>query len=243
MFRKVMIAGLAISLVLASSLWAQTNNGPKMANLGYLQVGPAFWDLDELNDSLQVRGLDDFSNTVLAIGLGNYTMIQRVLVDFQINSYWWGDEKTNGTEGSLVAGNAFLNLGINILPSYMNLQLYPLVGFGGGVLRLHVHDDEASWTDALNNPNGVGTDPLYQWSMLLNFGGGLDYLISVGPIQRMVVGLRGGYIYDPTDSDWNQQGPNLTGAPEQKQSNGYIMVTIGKGLSYSMWQRLASALQ
>lgn len=239
MFRKVVIAGLAISLAFAGSVCAQTSSGPKIANLGYLTVGPAFFDLDELGDSLKNRGLDDFSNTALSVGLGSYNMIQRVLLDFQLNTYWWGENDDNGTSSSLFGASGLFDIGLNLLPSDMDLQLYPLVGIGLGLMRLHVRPETGTWDQALTPPS-VGVDPLYNWTMLLNFGGGLDYLASIGPIQRIVIGIRGGYMYDPTDSNWEQDGTELDNAPETKMSNAYVYFTIGKGLSYNMWQKLSA---
>ncbi len=241
MIRKVLIAGLAIGLAFAGSVCAQSNNnGPKIANLGYLTVGPAFFDLDELNDTLQNRGLQDFSNTAFSVGLGNYAMIQRVLLDLQINTYWWGRNTDNGTKSSFWAANGLVNIGLNLLPSTMDLQAYPMVGIGLGALRLHVRPETSTFAEALTPPT-QGVNPLWMWTMILNFGGGIDYLASIGPVQRVVIGIRGGYMYDPTDdSDWEQLGTELSRAPETRMSNAYVYFTIGKGLSYNMWQRLSS---
>ena len=237
MFKKVKT--IAILIIVAMALIVTK---PQTIRAGALEVsnvtfysmfGGSIIDIRSLNSRLENKGYSKFSDNLLTLGGGGYGIFKRVIICVEGHGLF-GRGKTNGShKNSLSIGYGFLNLGYLF---YLTdcLNVYPLIGFGGGGIHLNIVErGNLSFDEVLDNPNRNAK--LTTGVFLLNVAIGTDYLLmrkerkdKNGKVG-LVLGLRVGYTFSPVKSDWEMKGVNISDGPEIGITGPYIRFMIGSG--------------
>jgi hypothetical protein len=197
----------------------------------YMMAGVDWIDVDDLNETLNERGLQDFSTYALGLGWGWDMTYGRILSGGALNGTFWRANETSGTRSTFWAGKLMFNAGFQLLNS-QQFFLYPVVGIGGGMGNLVIGPDEVPFNTAISQP-----DPSFsahQYSFLINLGGGLDLLSQQWRMHKnMLIGIRAGYIIDPFRSTtWYRNRTTVTGGPDSRLQGPYVHLVLGKAHSW-----------
>lgn len=213
---------------LTTPVAAQAPDGDPLlgSGMGYFSIGVQNLDIGDLNRRLDGMGYPTFSRTVLVVGGGGYGRRPGGLIlGGEGYGLIGGENAVDGRSVGLHGGYGLFNVGyaVDVLPE---LDVYPLVGFGGGGMSLAIGARGApdSFDDVLEDPDRQAR--LNRGGLLLSIGGGLELRPGGGP-RGIALGLRGGYIFEPSSSAWRLDGAALGAAPESSLSGLYLHVLIG----------------
>ncbi len=203
---------------------------------GYFMIGGNSLDMDELNSRLKDNGYAEFSDSPISLGGGGHGIVrERIVIGGEGHALLGRAEQSTiggvdyGTKFS--AGYGFFDVGVLAMRTG-GLDVYPLLGLGGGGVSLDITQSEiGSFDELLQDPNR--STNLSTWCFLINLGLGIDYLAVLGESERgeggIVIGLRSGYILAPFHGDWHFKGETLPGGPDPGLTGAYIRLTIGGG--------------
>jgi hypothetical protein len=199
---------------------------------GYFMVGGNIIDMKALNSSLESKGYSKISdNNFISLGGGGNWVVSNVIVGGESHGLI-GREVTSGSyKTSLSAGYGFFNLGY-IVYSIGDLDFYPLLGLGGGGVRLKITEAATpSYDDVLASPTRKAE--LSTGGFLLNVALGTDYLLKLRKNERreggLVFGLRAGYTFAPIKNSWELDRTGISGGPQVGITGPYINLMIGGG--------------
>jgi len=199
---------------------------------GYFITGWSTLDVTKLNDRLTSHGYPEFSNSFISIGGGGHVFIKNKLVIGGQGHTLIGSEKTSGSlKSTISAGYGVFDIGY-IIYSRKDLNIYPLLGFGGGGLTLKIAEDSSpAFDDILANPKR--SVELIYGGFVLNLSLGIDYFVKMGEDEEgvggLVFGLQGGYMLAPITHDWKIDENDVNGGPEIGFGGPYVKVMIGGG--------------
>lgn len=210
-------------------------NNKTRGGSGYLMIGWNTPEFDRLTASLRAQGYPTFARDVPAFGGGGHFYIKRFL--FGGEGHAFRSAKGNVTlasvefETTLDAGYGLFTLGY-LLSTRDRLQLYPMLGFGGGMVKLKiVAKNPPSFEDVLDAP-GRNAE-LASGGLLLNLGFGADTWLGIHRERRdysgVVLGVRAGYLFTPLAGDWHLDEKKIRGGPEFDLSGPYVRVLLGVG--------------
>ncbi len=191
--------------------------------------------LNQFNRVLNDTGYPKFSDSLTSIGGAGWGMEKRLVLGGE-GYYLKGQERNiEGYTLSLAGGAGFFNIGY-LLFSGSHLNLYPVVGIGGGRLSFDITGEQTETFDNILHDPGKSVS-LKTGGFLLNFSLTVDYLVPVfegidelGEETGLAVGLRVGYVFDPTPGDWTANKiANITGGPELGITGPYIQLLLGPG--------------
>lgn len=190
-------------------------------------------DLEDFNERLDQRGYPTFSDDLFSFGGGGHAVINRVILGGEGHGFVTRETSSGGHKNSLACGYGFFDLGY-VVYSAGGLDVYPLVGLGGGAISLKiVESGTPSFDDILDDP-GRGAE-LVTGGFLLNVALGSDYLLTLGGDENgeggLVFGLRVGYTFSPIKGDWQFEGTPVSGGPVLSITGPYIHLMIGGGTS------------
>jgi hypothetical protein len=193
---------------------------------GFLIVGGGMRNVEDANEALQAQALPGLSKYYAAVGFGGKTRFKRLIGTSEFlgafSNRWESADKIS----ALYSATGTLNIGFDLVNSE-RIDLYPLLGVGGGILNLYVRDKEKTF--AQFSPGASTPINMYQSTLLLNAGLGFD-LISPMKFdgKSRSVGLRIGYMFDPTTkSAWQQNGTKVTNGPAPDLSGLYVKLILG----------------
>lgn len=206
---------------------------------GYLMLGGSTLDIDPLNDRLVSKGYASFSDKFYSLGIGFLR---------KKNSNWlFGPEghvliveekekaMPNGNHTvSLIGAYGFFNVGYALVTSG-GLNIYPLIGFGGGGTWLNIGKN--NFDDILEDPERSAE--IFTGTFLLNFALGADHLIKFKEdekVEGMVLGFRVGYTYTPWKGGWWTDMIDIKGGPKTGMTGPYIRFMIGFGGKGEWWK-------
>jgi len=236
--RSKLILGFCLIVLLLqfSSAMAQPAKVEKSGSGGgYFMMGVSVLDVDDLNTRLANSGYPEFSNNFISIGGGGRGFVNKFVLGGQGHTLIAGDENItlNNTayKTSLTAGYGLFNFGY-LIYSKNRLNIYPLIGLGGGGLMLKITEDSSpSFDEILANPKR---------SVELNFGVfllsvslGMEYFIKLGEDEKgiggLIVGLEAGYMIAPFSDDWMMEKNDVIGGPDIGFQGPYIRFMFGGG--------------
>ena len=202
---------------------------------GGISLG-AFWlDVSDLNRTLSDNGFATFKKPAYSLGFESYYAFNgRVLFGGELQFFW--QEATNTAYvQKLNSYSGFINAGYSFFSrSPQGFHLYPLVGLG--VSRMGLRLTERSVLDFSNIVSDPGRESsLRKWDFLIQTALGLDYTIGFKRSRNdteggVLIGIRVGYVYSVTDSQWKMSELDVSGAPGVSMSGFYVHFVIG-GLS------------
>lgn len=212
-----------------------TSEAKKEEGRGYFMFGGSILDIDGLNSRLESKGYSKFSDNLFSLGGGGHGMINRVIIGGEGHGLF-GGEKESTISGetyktSLTVGYGFFNMGY-ILYSMDDLNIYPILGIGGGGMSVKIAEREApSFDEVLDNPRRIST--LSSGGFLIKLALGADYLLKLAEDESgeggLIFGLQIGYTFTPIKGDWQMGEIDVSGGPEVGITGPYIRFMIGGG--------------
>lgn len=198
---------------------------------GYFMFGAHFLDIDDLNARLSHLGYRELPTHFYTIGGGAHGIMESGIVIGGEGHALLNRAETTGTfKTSMGGGYGFFDLGYAVFARDA-LTVYPMLGIGGGSVTMRITDSEAPLFDE------VIADPkrsaeLTMGGFLLDVSVGLDYLFRVGAEQTdggFMFGLRAGYTFSPSESNWKMNGNEINGGPDFGITGPYVRVMVGGG--------------
>jgi hypothetical protein len=221
-------AGLATSWAGCEKACIDTSRHAKdISHAKVIVLGGGMRQVDHANTLLGDNGYPGLSKYYAAMGLGGETRIHRMLTSSELAFTFSNEWKRGNQVADLYTAYFLLNTGFNLLPPAGRFDLFPYAGIGGAVLNLAVHNKETDFNEY--SPSAAAPLNLYQMTMLFNAGLGFDFRSpAVRHGRSGVVGLRVGYLFDPTrQGRWMQDEVRVTNGPEPGLSGPYVRMVIG----------------
>lgn len=230
---------LATTLGLAGAAGAQTVDQGEPTDIeagrGFFQAGYMALDLGELNASLTAAGLPELDERVVSLGGAGFGVRGRLLIGGEGHALLGGDQTTadGSIEVGLSGGYGLFRLGYLLLGGEGFLDVYPMVGIGGGSMSVRITERSApTFDDVLVDPQRSST--LSTSMFLLDIGLGADYRFVVSEDDDeegeggVLVGVHAGYTLAPGDTEWTLDGiNNVAGGPAARVEGFYLRLSIG----------------
>ena len=233
---KLFFIGLFVSvLTLYSISFAQGKAGKSGGGMGYFAVGMNLFNLNTLNSRLTEHGYPEFSGHLLSIGGGGHAIVGKLVIGGEGQGLS-GEEKSvrvnsQPFKSSLSGGFGLFDLGY-LVYSKNGLNLYPLLGIGGGGITLKIAEDSSpSFDDVLSHPNR--SVELIYGGFVFNLSLGVDYFIKMAQEEEgfggFVLGLRAGYMLTPFTHNWKMDEHDIGSGPDVGLNGFFIRMTLGGG--------------
>lgn len=228
------LAGLVVLAIAFTIAQVQKTAGAELkAARFFLMSGKSKVDMNVLHSRLESLGLSKPSDSHTTLGVGGYGLFKDWLVGGEIHALLEREARVGIYQAAVSGGYGFLNLGY-LVYSPGGLNVYPLLGIGGGQIRLKI-DQLLNIPDAQPLDNRKARTELSSVSFLVNLGFGMDYLLKLREYQKgeagLVLGLRAGYIFAPYNEGWEMAGIEVFDNPHIGIKGPYIHLMIGGGLA------------
>ncbi|GBD03418.1 hypothetical protein HRbin19_00700 [bacterium HR19] len=214
-------------------LYAQeTGQADKIGGVAYFILGGKILNLSSLNTRLESKGYPKISNNFISLGGGGHFAVKRFIIGGEGHGFFSKETENIGYRASVGGGYGFFNIGY-IVYRTEGLNVYPLLGLGGGAMTLELVEKaiSPSFDDLLSNPRGQAN--LSVGGFLINLAVGLDYFLALRRGERgeggLDFGLRLGYIFSPFMGSWRMSGAGVSGGPSVAPTGPFIRLTIGGG--------------
>jgi hypothetical protein len=199
----------------------------------YFMFGGSKIDLKTLNARLESKGYPTFSDNFFSLGGGGYKIINWVVIGGEGHGFLGRETltTTGNYKVSLSGGYGFLNVGY-LVYSLENLNVYPLLGFGKGKMRLKfVERGVPSFNEVLEDPRR--STEFSTGGFLVNAALGADGLLKLRENEKgkggFVIGLCAGYTFTPVKGDWVVEGMDISDGPLIGITGPYVRVMLGGG--------------
>jgi len=223
---------VAISILIEPTLaQEQKKHRSEAGGKGYFMVGFGKLDLGSLNSRLKAKNYPEFKENYVSLGGGGHAVIGKLIIGGDGEGHITTETTYGNQNNSLEVGYGFFDIGY-ILLSSKNLQIYPLIGIGGGGIELQIVEKGASeFDDILDNPKRMSK--ISTGGLLMQFCLGADYLLSFngneGSIGGLVFGVRIGYKFTPIKSNWSMENLEISNGPELGITGPFIRIMFGGG--------------
>ncbi len=203
----------------------------KRVNAAYIMAGQNMMSFNNLNSFLVQRDYPAVSENYLAYGIGGHVIHDKFVVGIEIQRFVEKKRITAKEFNTSILGTySLLNVGY-LLYSKKGLMIYPLFGLGLGRLKLRVIENNIySFEDIISYQKGSTSKTS---SFLINLGFALDYFFNFKEKKRgknkLVVGVRLGYIYPATRSGWSVNHIHVDDGPAAGLGGPYVRLVIGLG--------------
>jgi len=231
-FWSIFVLFLFSSLILLPG-YSKAEKPQKGGGLGYFMIGAATVDLSDLNAALRTAGYPKLSNRFLSMGGGGLAFINKLIIGGEGSGLNENSVTANGNKLSFQGGYGMFQMGY-LLFKTKQVNVYPLLGIGGGGLELKIAQQNQSvdFGKILKNPTGCAQ--FSSGAFLVNLGlGGHYFLGSKGnkksEASGFFVGFRLGYLLALTSKNWDLENGTVLNAPKTAFSGPYFQLTIGGG--------------
>ncbi len=224
-----------VLLFLPGFLFSQMNQKKSGAIEGKLSLAGGMYtpDITALNQYLETASLPVQSLPYYTLGLVYQIVSESFISDLEF--HWSLNQgRDNGTYQVAYRSNIQLfNVGY-LLVNAPFLHLYPLVGVGRGAVSLESSQIATpTFTQVLTN--GISSFRLDNSGLILNLSLSLDFLIPAGKasseaVKNLVLGIRGGYLFDFSDEKWDSGGIEVSGGPQKMLSGAYLRLLLGMAI-------------
>ncbi|MBN1550856.1 hypothetical protein JW979_05290, partial [bacterium] len=184
MYRKVKLLTTMIVISILFVSLAQTQEPEpcvkKQGGMGYSIFGNSTIDIANLNTKLKSKGYTTLPKNYFCVGGGGHSIInKRWIIGGEAYSLLGNDVTGGNFKGSTYIFQGFANFGY-IVFSTKALSVYPLLGLGGGTIKLTFSEKNASYSfdDILTDPKRGTT--LTAGGFLINLALGVDYYLKLG---------------------------------------------------------------
>ena len=189
-------------------------------NIGYNSL-----DLNNLNKTFEADGYRPFGQDQLKMGGSLQLFFGNIMTEFEGSGIMNQPVLNDKYVTKMSAGHALFNLGYAIQP-IDELRIYPFVGLGMGMIDIQFNQRNLvlSFSEFLNDPGRQAK--LSTALFLLNTGLGINYTLP-GDFP-LTLGLKGGYLWTPFESNWWQLHDTLD--KDATQERGAANVSDGPGV-------------
>lgn len=203
----------------------------KRVNAAYIMAGQNMMSFNNLNNFLVQRDFPAVAENHLALGIGGHVIHDKFVVGIEIQRFFEKKRITAKKFNTSILGNySLLNVGY-LIYSKKGLMIYPLFGLGLGRLKLRVIENNIHSFEDINSYQKGSTSKTT--GFLINLGFALDYFFNFKEKKRgknkLVVGVRLGYIYSATRSGWSVNHIHVDDGPATGPGGPYVRVVIGLG--------------
>lgn len=225
--RKTVILFFIFGLIIGNSLYGQSTQTEISAKL-FFTGGYHFLDMSELNSDLSTHNYPTVNNQLISLGADYQIYDDTIVRDIEL--MWFLRSKASANNyNSSVGGYMYLfNLGYLVVNTG-KIHLYPLIGLGlGGMSLVITEEGTPTFDDMLaGSPQNL---VIRKTGLIINAGLGLDFIIGGDKGKpEFIIGLRGGYIYYPSNNDWNANSVTVSSGPSTGLSGAYVRIMIGIG--------------
>ena len=235
----VLTAAVAALLASAVGAQAQTGEDPVDRGGGYFQVGYMMLDVDDLTGALLGPGYPGLEDSFVTLGGGGFGMKGPFLLGGEGHAVIGSTETTvdGATQVGLGGGYGLFRVGYLAYSMY-GLDVFPMIGVGGGGLNLSLIERSApTFGEVLIDPQRSAN--LSAGMFLLDASLALHYRPTIPGIQPsepdederpggLMLGLQAGYTFAPGDTSWRLDGINtVAGGPDMKIQGFYVRLAVG----------------
>ncbi len=211
----------------------KTSTGKEEGGMGYSVFGNSMIDIENLNAKLASNGYTKLSESYFCVGGGGHSIInKRWIIGGEAYSLLGDDITSTNFKASTYIFQGFANIGYIFLAK-KGLSVYPLIGLGGGAMKLTFSEKEATYSfdDVLIDPKRGTT--LTAGGFLINLALGADYYLKLGENEEgsggFLLGVRAGYILAPAQGGWDMYDNELSGAPQISMTGPFVRIIFGGG--------------
>lgn len=233
-----LIVALSMLLVLPGPASPQEDPTEEGRGGGFFQGGYMKLDLAELNATLAAAGYPALQDGLATLGGGGFGMKGRFLLGGEGHALIGSEETTadGATQVELGGGYGLFRVGY-LAYTIEGLDVYPMIGIGGGGMSLSLVDRSApTFGEVLADPRR--SSKLSTSSFLLDASVAAHYRFAVEesapqPAEEddpggVLVGVQTGYTFAPGSSSWNLDVINtVAGGPDLSMEAFYVRITIG----------------
>jgi opacity protein-like surface antigen len=210
--------------------WTSPHFSPKVGNL-YFLGGAGFFDLDDLNSSLDANGYSELKTPALSLGLGLDVSIGRLILgsEWQWMKNIGSDAERDSLRADIKSKYWLARIGVDVV-KWRGLRVYPLFGIGMGTTSVFIAREEgASFREVLDTPSREVR--MSQKGLLLDASLGVDYRFKMRETEYkssfFTVGVRGGYLFSPYSRNWETATAEITGGPDILTTGPTVQLLIG----------------
>lgn len=194
---KVLIALMFSSFIFSQSAVADTK---KTIQLSMAVGAVSLNDIAAVNEELEKANKPTFDDSYITFGGMIRLRFDRLLIDMEAHGFRADPEENGNYESVLSGGYTFIGVGYDIFQTE-SIALYPIVGIGGGAIRMDIYEkDEVAFADAVNTP-GRGVT-LTKGNVILHVAIGFDYFFKLFDSGGPILGIQLGYNQALKDGDW-----------------------------------------
>ncbi|NPU99782.1 MAG: hypothetical protein HPY53_00200 [Brevinematales bacterium] len=192
-------------------------------------AGSGSLDLSALNSRFSAYGYPALPEWYFTLG-GIYQLSDGgIIAEFEYLRYINNSATGNGFIATAGGWCSWVNVGYALI-NLPFLQIYPIAGIGGGTLSVKVTEDFSvnGFDNILSQTNKI--IELEKATYTAFIGGGVDFVIDMGPESQvdLLLGARAGYVFDLSGSSgWSSLGVSLPSGPSSGFSGPLIRVFIG----------------
>jgi hypothetical protein len=229
---KHLLVCVAVIVMVAASIAGEE----KGHGYGAFSTGLNLIDMDGLNRSTAVHSLEFDDQNWAFGGLGFGVIGPGIILGGE--GYGFGQEVSSDTMiGEISGGYGFFNVGYQVIRRG-DFFSYPFLGIGGGGYTLKLVQDTGEHDAQTLIDEANRMIEIERGSFLLEIGWGFGYLFNLAsptPGEEsperggIFVGLRTGYIFDPSSSSWRFEGSKLRNGPDLNSNTFFLTLQIGGG--------------
>lgn len=236
-------AALAVALLMLFMLPVhaspQEDPDEEVRGGGFFQGGYMQLDLADLNASLTADGYPALGEDFATLGGGGFGMKGPFLIGGEGHAVIGSHETTadGATRVEVGGGYGLFRLGY-LAYTVEGLDVYPMLGLGGGGMALSLIDRSApTFGEVLADP--ARSSKLSTGSFLMDVSMAFHYRFAVQEREDededeeedeggVLAGVQTGYTFAPGSSSWNlDMINNVAGGPDLSMAGFYVRVTIG----------------
>lgn len=200
---------------------------------GFFQAGFLRLAVGDMNSALSGAGLPTLDRSAVTLGGGGYAMRGRFVIGGEGHGLLSDDQPSpdGAVQVSLDGGYGLFKLGY-LAYTESGLDVYPMVGIGGGGLSVSIVERSApTFEDILADP--ARSSRLSTGMFLMDLSVNADYRFTRhrredGRAGGFVVGLQAGYLFAPGSTNWTLDDTNgVAGGPDLGIQGLYVRLSLG----------------
>ena len=200
---------------------------------GFFQAGFLRLAVDDMNSALSGAGLPTLDRSTVTLGGGGYARRGRFVIGGEGHGLLSDDQPSpdGAVQVSLDGGYGLFKVGY-LAYTESGLDVYPMVGIGGGGLSVSIVERSApTFDEILVDP--ARSSRLSTGMFLMDLSVNADYRFTRyrredGRAGGLLVGLQAGYLFAPGSTSWTLDDTNgVAGGPDLGIQGLYVRLSLG----------------
>ncbi|MEY3416148.1 MAG: hypothetical protein RL060_259 [Bacteroidota bacterium] len=209
---------------------AQENTKMKMGGGGGFTIGMGNMDISSL-EAFVKKESRQFTDKQMLIGGTGHAFIENFVIGGSGTALLGDKIKTDSTIVSISGGIGTFDIGY-LLCNKDKLKIYPMIGLGGtGIGVQIIKNNNYTINQIVNDPwkeinIGLGEFVL-DVSLNIDLMPLLEYDAKENTYSGFLTGLKFGYAFSPSSSDWMFAGGNISDGPSFGLNMFYFKINLG----------------